>query len=93
MNLTFEEQPGIPSLSTDEGKVSQILRNFISNALKFTECGEIKVSAALDPGRRGGGLFRGRYRDWHRARGSRHHFSENLPSSIIRCKRRSKVQG
>ena len=49
VNLTFEEQPGIPILSTDEGKVSQILRNFISNALKFTERGEIKVSAALAP--------------------------------------------
>ena len=26
-------------------KVSQILRNFISNALKFTERGEIRVTA------------------------------------------------
>jgi signal transduction histidine kinase/CheY-like chemotaxis protein len=49
VNLAFEEQPGIPTLSTDEGKVSQILRNFISNALKFTEHGGIKVSAALAP--------------------------------------------
>jgi CheY-like chemotaxis protein len=32
---------------SDEGKVSQILRNFISNALKFTERGEIRVSARL----------------------------------------------
>ena len=29
----------------DEGKISQILRNFISNALKFTERGEVRVSA------------------------------------------------
>ena len=35
---------------TDEGKVSQILRNFISNALKFTEQGEVRVSAS--PGAR-----------------------------------------
>ena len=34
--------------SDDEGKVSQILRNFISNALKFTESGEVRVSAALE---------------------------------------------
>lgn len=32
-------------LTTDEGKLSQILRNFISNALKFTEQGEVVLSA------------------------------------------------
>jgi CheY-like chemotaxis protein len=47
VNLVFEEPDGIPPLSTDEGKVSQILRNFISNALKFTEQGEVRVSARL----------------------------------------------
>ena len=35
---------------SDEGKVSQILRNFISNALKFTERGEVRISAQLDTG-------------------------------------------
>ena len=45
--LVFEEPEGVPQLYTDEGKVSQILRNFISNALKFTERGEIRVSAGL----------------------------------------------
>ena len=44
--LHFEEPCGLPPLHTDEGKVSQILRNFISNALKFTERGEVRVSAA-----------------------------------------------
>ena len=29
-------------LDTDEAKVSQILRNFISNAIKFTESGEVR---------------------------------------------------
>jgi len=43
--LIFEEVPEIPALATDEGKVSQILRNFISNALKFTEQGEVRVTA------------------------------------------------
>ena len=47
VNLVFEEPRGIPRLYTDEGKVSQILRNFISNALKFTERGEVRVKAML----------------------------------------------
>ena len=45
VNLIFEEPDGLPPLHTDEGKVSQILRNLLSNALKFTERGEIRVSA------------------------------------------------
>jgi signal transduction histidine kinase/CheY-like chemotaxis protein len=48
VQLIFEEPaPDLPPLYTDEGKVSQILRNFLSNALKFTERGEIRVSALL----------------------------------------------
>lgn len=45
VTLVFEEPVDVPTLYTDEGKVAQILRNFISNALKFTERGEIRVSA------------------------------------------------
>jgi len=52
VNLVFEEPDEIPLLCTDEGKVSQILRNFISNALKFTEQGEVRVSARLSDDRR-----------------------------------------
>src|SRR5215471_4864256 len=48
VNLTFDEPEGIQELFTDEAKVSQILRNFISNALKFTERGEVRVSAQLE---------------------------------------------
>src|SRR5579862_5666552 len=44
VNLVFEEPADLPELYTDEAKVSQILRNFISNALKFTERGEVRVS-------------------------------------------------
>jgi len=50
--LRFDAGDELPALETDEGKVSQILRNLISNALKFTERGEIRVTAeALDGGR------------------------------------------
>jgi len=45
--LIFDEPVGLPPLNTDESKVSQILRNFISNALKYTERGHVRVSAAL----------------------------------------------
>ncbi|HAX78202.1 MAG TPA: histidine kinase, partial [Cyanobacteria bacterium UBA11372] len=45
--LIFEEPSGIPTLKTDEGKVSQIMRNFISNALKYTEKGEVRVTAKM----------------------------------------------
>jgi signal transduction histidine kinase len=48
VELVFEEPAGIPALHTDQGKVAQILRNLVSNALKFTERGEVRVSAAMD---------------------------------------------
>ena len=48
VHLRFEEPRDVPMLYTDEAKVSQILRNFISNALKFTERGEVTVSASAD---------------------------------------------
>jgi signal transduction histidine kinase len=50
VRLVFDEPETGLTLYTDEGKVSQILRNFISNALKFTERGEIRVSAELSEG-------------------------------------------
>lgn len=50
LSLVFDEPEGLPPMFNDEGKISQILRNFISNALKFTEAGEIRVSASLAGG-------------------------------------------
>jgi len=47
--LIFEDAEDIPALYTDEGKVSQILRNFLSNAIKFTEKGEVRVWGTADP--------------------------------------------
>ncbi len=45
VSLILEEPAQMPRLYTDDKKLSQILRNFISNALKFTSSGEIRVSA------------------------------------------------
>lgn len=46
--LIFEEPAGLPRLYTDDKKLAQILRNFISNSLKFTTSGEVRVSASLE---------------------------------------------
>jgi CheY-like chemotaxis protein len=47
VQLLFDDADDLPTMRTDEGKVSQILRNFISNALKFTDQGEVRVAATL----------------------------------------------
>lgn len=48
VNLVFEEPHDVPKLYTDDRKLSQILRNFVSNALKFTPRGEVRVAARFD---------------------------------------------
>ncbi|MBF6568602.1 MAG: response regulator [Candidatus Binataceae bacterium] len=45
VRLIFEEPDDFLTMYTDEPKVSQILRNFLSNALKFTERGEVRIKA------------------------------------------------
>lgn len=48
VDLIFEEPIGLPRLFTDDKKLGQILRNFISNSLKFTQRGEVRVSARME---------------------------------------------
>ena len=52
VSLVFEEPRGVPAIFTDDRKLSQILRNFISNALKFTTRGEVRVTATFEDGDR-----------------------------------------
>lgn len=48
VELVVEEAAGIPIVHTDGAKVAQILRNLVTNALKFTERGEVRVSVTAD---------------------------------------------
>lgn len=48
VNLVFEEPDGVRTVYTDDKKLSQILRNYISNALKFTLKGEVRVGARCE---------------------------------------------
>ncbi|WP_020656933.1 sensor histidine kinase [Massilia niastensis] len=48
VELLFETSGIDEPFLSDEGKIAQVLRNFISNALKFTEHGSVRVLAELD---------------------------------------------
>jgi len=48
VELVFEPSDDVAPFDSDEGKIAQILRNFISNALKFTEQGAVRVAASED---------------------------------------------
>jgi signal transduction histidine kinase len=48
VELVFDTPDFDLPFESDEGKISQVLRNFISNALKFTEQGSVRVGATWD---------------------------------------------
>jgi signal transduction histidine kinase/CheY-like chemotaxis protein len=50
LDLIFEANADLAPMYSDEGKISQILRNLISNALKFTRRGYVRVTAEPLPG-------------------------------------------
>jgi signal transduction histidine kinase len=53
VTVVFDDLNGVPTLRTDAFKLSQILRNYVVNGLKFTERGEVRISAAaVDAGGR-----------------------------------------
>jgi signal transduction histidine kinase len=48
IKLSLKLEDGIPTITTDAGKVRQILYNFLSNAIKFTDDrGSVEMSAKL----------------------------------------------
>jgi signal transduction histidine kinase len=48
VHLVFVPPQDVPKVYSDDRKLAQILRNFISNALKFTPRGEVRVTARLE---------------------------------------------
>lgn len=50
VRIVREVPPDLPTVKTDRDKLKQILLNLLSNAAKFTEQGEIRVSASRENG-------------------------------------------
>ena len=91
--LVFEEPDDLPPIFSDESKISQILRNFISNALKYTERGEVRVSARLTPSARCRRVRRRRHRHRHPAKKTSAASSKSSSRSRTRCSGASRAPG
>jgi signal transduction histidine kinase len=50
VQIVREISPGIPAMNTDREKLRQIILNLLDNAAKFTERGEIKITASQQNG-------------------------------------------
>jgi signal transduction histidine kinase/CheY-like chemotaxis protein len=48
VTLVIEDPPSLPRFVTDETMLVRILRNLLSNGLKFTERGEVRLDVRLD---------------------------------------------
>jgi GAF domain-containing protein/CheY-like chemotaxis protein len=57
LEVAYEIEPGTPETAVgDASRLRQILLNLLNNAVKFTETGEIVVSAAASPAERSGSI-------------------------------------
>jgi signal transduction histidine kinase len=55
VGVVWDCDSGLPAVNTDPAKLRQILQNLINNAIKFTEKGQVTISARLLEGRQQAG--------------------------------------